>query len=103
MPMRPPTHKPIRLGHNNAEGRPSARKRGYNARWEKFRAWFLQMNPLCVACERQGKVTAATDCDHVTPVTGPDDPTFYTGPHAALCHACHSAKTEAERGGRGKR
>jgi hypothetical protein len=34
--------------------------------------------------------------DHDQRVTGPDDPTFWTGPFNALCHPCHSRKTALE-------
>jgi len=32
--------------------------------WRKFRKSYLIMNPLCVICDNQGKVTEATVLDH---------------------------------------
>ena len=66
--------------------------RGYGARWQRFRLWFLKRNPLCVKCQR-----AAVHVDHIIPVTGRDDPKFYEpGDHQPLCHSCHSRKTRRE-------
>jgi hypothetical protein len=39
----------------------------------------------------------ATVVDHITPVTGKDDPTFYEGAgHQSLCDPCHQAKRQRE-------
>lgn len=90
--------------------RPSAAERGYDARWRRFRAAFLRRYPLCgmrpvgtvrtdhSACQASGLVRAATVVDHITPVTGPDDPTFYQeGAHQALCETCHNRKRQQEK------
>ena len=92
MPHRLPT-----TGTKPKLPRPPSRKartaaRGYGGRWQRFRVWFLKRDPLCVRCQRP-----ATDVDHITPVTGPDDPNFYKpGNHQALCHGCHSRKTRKD-------
>ena len=81
--------------------RGSAASRGYGSRWQKYRLQFLQAHPLCVKCER---TTAATDVDHIIPVTGPNDPLFWDPKnHQPLCHSHHSEKTAKEDGGFGNK
>lgn len=65
-------------------GRPAQRRR------ERI----LSERPLCVACERAGRVAAATELDHVVPLWkgGSEDDSNMQG----LCHACHAEKTATE-------
>ena len=78
--------------------RESASQRGYGARWRKQRAMFLSAHPLCVdpfgVHPRQ--VVAATDVDHIVARRrgGSDDVSNLQ----ALCHSCHSKKTQEEMG-----
>jgi len=75
--------------------RPSAAARGYDATWRRLRAWYLAQHPLCVECERAGRVVAAQEVDHVTPISAGGarlDPENLQ----ALCTPCHSRKTFAE-------
>lgn len=75
--------------------RGTSASRGYGHRWRKYRATFLQEHPLCVACQRVGKLVAAQHVDHIVPYRDGDD--FYDSTnHQALCHACHSQKTARE-------
>lgn len=79
--------------------RPSAAKRGYDAKWSAYRKWFLARHPLCVMCDTP---KSATHVDHIRAVRGPDDPGFWDeSNHQALCHSCHSRKTCREDGGLG--
>lgn len=39
----------------------------YGSRWDKARLRFLQQHSLCVMCEQQGRITAATVVDHIEP------------------------------------
>lgn len=77
--------------------RGSAHQRGYGATWRKKRRAYLQRNPLCVECLRQGRVKPATDVDHIISRRrgGTDDESNLQ----ALCHSCHSRKTNREDGG----
>lgn len=77
--------------------RGSAHQRGYGATWRRLRRSYLQRNPLCVECLRQGRVTPATDVDHIIPRSrgGTDDESNLQ----SMCHACHSRKTNREDGG----
>ena len=61
-----------------------------------LRARTLRANPLCVTCQRKGRLTAAAEVDHITPLHkgGTDDSSNLQG----LCHPCHADKTAAEQG-----
>ena len=77
----------------------SSTKRGYGYRWQKYRASFLEAHPLCVMCEAQGRVVAASVVDHITPHRG--DHRLFWDPknHQPLCKPCHDgAKQRLERG-----
>ncbi len=74
----------------------------YGHKWRQARAIFLKRNPLCVHCKRDGKVTPATEVDHIIPHRGNlalfwDKLTNWM----ALCKPCHSKKTATEDGGFG--
>jgi 5-methylcytosine-specific restriction protein A len=95
MPTSPPNHKPQKAGKVH-EARPNFRQRGYNYRWDKLRGYFLHKNPLCKACMEQGKLTPATEVDHVIPHRG-DQKLFWNEANwAAMCKPCHSRKTAEE-------
>jgi 5-methylcytosine-specific restriction protein A len=88
--------------------RGSSAARGYGSRWARYRAAFLREYPLCgdrpptarqtndSVCQREGIMTGATVVDHIVPVTGPTDPTFYADQKQALCATCHQAKRQRE-------
>lgn len=95
-----PPHKKAkqRLVEANRE---SSTARGYGRPWQKARAGYLRKNPLCIQCQELGKMTAATDVDHIEPHRG-DKTLFWDSANwQALCHPCHSAKTAREDGGFG--
>lgn len=73
-----------------------------NARWRNARKQFLALNPLCVRCKAQGRITTATVVDHVRPHKG--DSTLFWDAHnwQALCAPCHDTKTAREDGGWGR-
>lgn len=79
--------------------RGSASARGYDRRWQKARAAFLAENPLCVECRKRGRVTTATDVDHIRPHKGNSSLFWHRANWQALCHSCHSRKTATENGG----
>lgn len=68
------------------------------ARWLRLRLGQLAAEPLCRMCAAQGRVTAATVCDHVDPKTKLDPATFFDGPFQSLCDAepfrCHSSRKQ---------
>ena len=75
-------------------GKTSSAARGYGYRWQKRREQQLRKEPLCRMCEAQGRVTAATVADHVTPHRG--DPALFDGSLQSLCATCHSSVKQRE-------
>ena len=59
-------------------------------RWRKNREIFLADNPLCIMCERQGRVTAATIVDHIVPHDGDVGLFWDMDNWQSLCASCHS-------------
>jgi 5-methylcytosine-specific restriction protein A len=107
MPVRPETHKPSRSitpKHVSAsQVRLKTAERGYGGRWQRTRAGYLRRHPLCVECEKAGRVTVATDLDHIIPHKG-DMVAFWDSSNwQGLCKPCHSRKTATEDGGFGNR
>jgi 5-methylcytosine-specific restriction protein A len=79
------------------EQRGTAAQRGYGSRWARYARLFKRANPLCRACLLGGRVTPVYVVDHITPVTGPDDPLFWEpGNHQSLCETCHNIKRATE-------
>jgi len=83
------------------EQRGTAAQRGYDARWRRARAMFLRRNPLCVECQKEGKLTPATIVDHIIPHKGNHDLFWDESNWQALCKRCHDRKTAKEDGGFG--
>ena len=77
-----------------AEHRPGRGALLYGRRWQRARLAFLRSHPLCVTCETMGRVTEATEVDHIRPHRG-DLVLFWDadGNWQALCKPHHSAKT----------
>jgi len=81
--------------------RASSTQRGYGYRWQQSRAGYLKRHPLCAHCEARGRVTIATDLDHIIPHRG-DMALFWDRSNwQGLCASCHSRKTATEDGGFG--
>lgn len=59
------------------------------------RARLFSANPLCVECEKHGRVQLATQRDHIVSLGdgGADDDSNVQG----LCHDCHEEKSLGER------
>jgi len=75
--------------------KPTATKRITGRKLQAMRAALFQSQPLCVLCEAQGKVTLATQRDHIVPLAeGGQDTADNT---QGLCHDCHEGKSLAER------
>ncbi len=73
---------------------PTAAKRVTGRRLQALRERLFTDNPLCVECERQGRVTLATQRDHVISLAegGTDEDDNVQG----LCRACHDTKSRQE-------
>lgn len=73
----------------------SRHARGYGAAWVKLRATILARdNYLCQPCQREGRITPATQVDHIIQKAkgGGDD----HGNLQSICAACHDAKSALE-------
>lgn len=81
--------------------RGSAAQRGYDARWRKFRRYYLNRHPLCVRCQGKGGLTPATIVDHIVPHRGDYRLMWDTDNWQSLCKQCHDIKTATEDGGFG--
>ena len=97
MPWAPRTRRtpsPRRSRKPDSQSRPNANARGYTWAWNQYTHAYRRRHPLCVACLAIGLTTAAECVDHITPVSGPDDPLFWEeSNHQSLCWSCHSKKT----------
>ena len=81
-----------------ADGRPSARKRGYTVRWEKAARRFLNKHLTCARLGIDPKCKGlAAEVDHIRAHNG-DLRLFWDRSNwQGLCKPCHSRKTLAER------
>jgi len=63
---------------------------------QAMRARLFKENPLCVMCAKAGRVTVATELDHIVALVngGQNEDANLQG----LCKACHDDKTRADLG-----
>ena len=78
--------------------RGSAHERGYSSAWRKARAGYLAHHPLCVHCEANGRVVAATDVDHIIDHKGDKELFWDKNNWQPLCKTHHSRKTAISNG-----
>lgn len=88
---------------NYDSNRGTAAQRGYDSRWRKYRINFLNKNPLCVECLKEGRYVPATVVDHIKAHKGNKKLFWDPMNHQALCKQCHDKKTVREDGGFGNR
>lgn len=88
--------KPEQKTVGNWRSGKSSTQRGYGYIWQKFRLKFLQLNPLCVYCQRKGLTVEATVVDHITPHRGDMVLFWKNGNHQSLCQSCHSSVKQSE-------
>ena len=87
--------------------RGTAQERGYTSRWATRAALFRKAYPLCgmrpegqtpvgSRCYEEGRITPATEVDHIIPHRGNPD-LFWDEINnwGSLCGPCHKAKTGA--------
>lgn len=89
-PWQPTPPKQVYQQHAARDSRYSS------ARWQAARAAQLAKCPCCAECQRQGRTTAATVCDHIQPVRLHGD-FWATRNYQSLCRPCHQAKSASER------
>lgn len=93
MPNRPKSHRPPIVTRRPPVVRLSAHKRGYNAAWQRASKGFLEEHPLCVECEREGRVEPATQVDHIIPHRGDSELFWRESNWQGLCDHHHAKKT----------
>lgn len=81
--------------------RPSATARGYGVEHRRIRAHLMKTAPLCAECERRGRVTVGTICDHIVPLSKGGATSLENA--QMLCRECSDRKTLADAGKRYKR
>lgn len=79
------------MQHENAIQK---RTRGYT--WQKMRELYLQQFPLCVDCDRQGRIRLADQVDHIVPLAKGGTDAFNN--LQGLCVECHQIKTALDMG-----
>lgn len=65
-------------------------------RWREYRIKYLTFHPFCKQCEKEGRMTFATEVDHIIPFKGDVKLFWDEDNHQALCESCHSKKTARE-------
>jgi 5-methylcytosine-specific restriction protein A len=81
--------------------RGSSTQRGYGSRWQRARLAYLKAHPLCVMCEREGRITAASVVDHKIPHKGDDALFWDSGSNwQGLCKQHHDRDKQREERGR---
>ena len=72
-------------------------------RWRQRRLRHLRQTPLCVWCQKRGRVAVATIAHHVVPHKG-DTQLFWYGELESLCQPCHDIDAQRiERGSKPRR
>jgi 5-methylcytosine-specific restriction endonuclease McrA len=72
------------------------------ARWKRLRAQYLARHPLCVDCQRAGRVTPASHVDHIETVEQKPELAWSWSNLAGLCASCHAFKTSTSDRGFGR-
>ena len=68
----------------------------YNSKKHKiWRSAILTKNPICVECQKRGKIVEAKEADHITPIEQGGEP-YDLANGQGLCKSCHSKKTAKE-------
>lgn len=84
-------HRQIAEHHYNHYLRDPDTNKRYGRVWKKIRAQFLLQHPLCIQCEKEGRLTPAREVHHILPLA--DGGTNEQGNLLALCKSCHSKIT----------
>ncbi len=94
MPTKPRLYQPARLPtFKPRETRANSNQRGYTWRWGKARLAYLREHPLCVECEKEGRIVPATCVDHIVPHRGDEDRFWDQDNWQSLCVRHHGQKT----------
>ncbi len=83
--------------------RGTSAERGYGARWQRVRDAYLKAHPLCVECEKLGRMVQAEEVDHIKPHRGDQVLMWDEKNFQSLCASHHSKKTAQEDGRWGRK
>ena len=100
MPDLPRVHRPawadtLKRQSDNERAYRNQAKRQYKTNsttWRRLRRWVLDREPLCRDCRKKGRITPATEVDHIDGDSWNNDRTNLQG----LCKPCHTKKTNKE-------
>ena len=67
-------------------------------RWRLLRQQQLIRQPMCEECGRRGRMSVATEADHIKAHKGDEELFFDENNLQSLCKRCHSRKTAREDG-----
>ena len=67
-----------------------------SARWKAVRGIRLRLNPLCLMCEKEGRITLAQMVDHIRPIKQ-GGAVYDLDNLQSLCFRHHNIKTASER------
>lgn len=82
--------------------KPNPNRKLYDsATWKAIRQIQLAEHPLCVFCERAGRIVPAEEVDHIIPISKGGDMLDMANVQS-LCVPCHSKKTAEDKGGKAK-
>ena len=91
---------PYDKGKDTAQARQAKRRYATNdPRWRRLRAKQLSKQPLCQACDDEGRLTPATVVDHISGDAMDNQPENLQ----SMCWSCHSRKTAEQDGGFGNK
>jgi 5-methylcytosine-specific restriction endonuclease McrA len=80
-------------------GAKTSAERGYGYRWQQARLVHLRDNPLCVYCQREGRVTAASVVDHIVAHQGNETLMWDRTNWQSLCKPHHDGQKKREEAG----
>lgn len=83
---------------NNTKERKALNNKYASKQWKQFRQIHLSKYPLCARCQSLGKITPASDVDHIYPHKMQLDK-WMGNRFQSLCRPCHSIKTALEKRG----
>jgi 5-methylcytosine-specific restriction endonuclease McrA len=75
-----------------SEDRAEANRFYASAAWRRLRAFVLAGAPLCVDCQKRGRITPATEVHHLEERRDRPDLALNSNNMEALCKVCHLRK-----------
>lgn len=86
----------LRLGADSWRADKGSTARGYGYAWQRARADYLLLHPLCRLCQARGVVAAATVVDHVIPHRGNMILFWDRNNWQPLCTHCHASEKQRQ-------